>query len=62
MWGLGVVLLMLLNGGRPPFGPDGPLAPAMPVDDLQTQLDAHLVRHLQEASNDLVRSVFQGQG
>ena len=56
------MLLMLLNGGRPPFGPDGPLAPAMPVDDLQTQLDAHLVRHLQEASNDLVRSVFQGQG
>jgi len=54
MWGLGVVLLMLLNGGRTPFGADGPLAPAMPVDDLQAQLDAHLVRYLQEASNDLV--------
>ena len=55
MWGLGIVLLMMLNGGRAPFGADGPLAPAMPVDELQAQLDAHLVRHLQETSNDLVR-------
>jgi len=62
MWGLGVVLLMLLNGGRTPFGADGPLAPAMPVDDLQAQLDAHLVRYLQEASNDLVSICGAGAG
>lgn len=54
MWGLGVVLLMLLNGGRHPFGSGGPAAPAMSCDDLQSQLDLHLVRHLQEVSNDLV--------
>ena len=54
MWGLGVVLLMLLNGGRAPFGAGGPAAPAMSCDALQTQVDLHLIRHLQEASNDQV--------
>ena len=57
MWGLGIVLLMMLNGGTVPFGTEGPLAPPMPVDELQAQLDAHLVRHLQETSNDLVREL-----
>lgn len=55
MWGLGVVLLMMLNGGRAPFGSEGPHAPPMCCDDLQAQLDLHMVRHLQEAANELVR-------